>query len=148
VTYPFTRGRIDTTASTLTSMIKMLGENPDADHKLCQEIHEELMPTDEAYPSFDLLVKKGGKYLDGVVNEVLRLQPPVPIDNKLCLESCVLPGTYFSRLEMCSFSNMSALFQMALLWRQVPVYFIALISWVVKNPIGDQMFFASNLSDG
>ena len=43
---------------------------------------------------------------------------------------------------------MSALLQIALLWRLVPVYFIALISWVVKNPIGDQMFFVSNLSDG
>jgi len=76
-------------------MIRLLAENPKVDEKLYEEINEELIPNDDSLPSFDLLMKSGAKYLTGVLNEVLRLQPPVPIGSKLVRESCVLPGMLF-----------------------------------------------------
>ena len=76
-------------------MIRLLAENPKVDEKLYEEINEELIPNDDSLPSFDLLMKSGAKYLTGVLNEVLRLRPPVPIGSKLVRESCVLPGILF-----------------------------------------------------
>jgi len=81
----------DTTACTLTTMIKMLAEHPEVDQKLVEEINTELLPSDDAYPSYTHLTKRGGKYIGAVLNEVLRWQPPVPMDSKLCTKSCVLP---------------------------------------------------------
>jgi fatty acid omega-hydroxylase len=80
----------DTTAVTLSWAVFMLLQEPDVLEKLLAEI-DITLNGDE--PTYDNL--KSMAYLDGVVNEALRLHPPVPIDPKEAFEDDVLPDGSF-----------------------------------------------------
>jgi cytochrome P450 len=83
----------DTTAQTLAWAVYLLAQNPDKEAELLKEIDRvsEGLP-DGALPSYDDF--KQMKYLLGVINETLRLYPPVPSDPKMALEDDVLPNGY------------------------------------------------------
>eukprot|EP01102_Stenamoeba_stenopodia_P018914 TRINITY_DN7017_c0_g1_i1.p1 TRINITY_DN7017_c0_g1~~TRINITY_DN7017_c0_g1_i1.p1 ORF type:complete len:519 (-),score=124.62 TRINITY_DN7017_c0_g1_i1:363-1919(-) len=79
----------DTTAQTLTWCFYLLSQSPRVEGKLVQEINSVL--NGEA-PSFENI--KQMKYLQMVVDETLRLYPPVPIDPKSAVNDDVLPNGY------------------------------------------------------
>jgi cytochrome P450 len=89
----FIAGR-DTTASTLTFTFWLLSQNPEIQSALLQEI-DAVCPNGST-PTYDMV--KGSStlpYLDGVIKEVLRLFPPVPVDPKFAVGSCTLPSGYY-----------------------------------------------------
>lgn len=79
----------DTTAQTLTWCFYLLSQYPRVEAKLVSEINSVLKG--EA-PSFENI--KQMKYLQTVVDETLRLYPPVPIDPKSAVNDDVLPNGY------------------------------------------------------
>ncbi|KAF9406477.1 hypothetical protein BGZ94_003092 [Podila epigama] len=81
----------DTTASLLTWTLWELGQNPDVKEKLYNEIIEDLGPN--TVPSYAEIKKL--KYQKQVVNEVLRLHPPVPFNLRQSVEEDVLPNGYY-----------------------------------------------------
>jgi len=86
----FIAGR-DTTRATLTFLFKVLGQNPDIQKKLLEEIND-TFGSSSSTPTFDKLQRKSMPYLDGLVQEVLRLYPPVYSDPKFCCKDDVLPS--------------------------------------------------------
>lgn len=62
----------DTTAATFTYMFFHLAQHPD----IVQKLREELAPLTEGdWQEKDI---RGAQYLNGCINEALRLHPPVP----------------------------------------------------------------------
>lgn len=73
----------DTTAATLTFAIYLLALDPDVLAKLRKEVLDVVGPTER--PTFDHIREM--KYLRAVINETLRLFPPVPFNIKESVES-------------------------------------------------------------
>ncbi|GBG25349.1 Cytochrome P450 94C1 [Hondaea fermentalgiana] len=92
----FIAGR-DTTGCLLSFTFLLLGSHPEIEAKLLEEIERELPerdPADFTPPKLEQL-KRGFPYLTGLVNESLRLFPPVPSDGKMACRDDVLPdGTF------------------------------------------------------
>jgi len=90
----------DTTACTLSWLFYVLSINPEVQRKLQEEIDAKL-PDGEA-PTFKAVSARNMPYLNGVVYEVLRLYPPVPVDGKTCQEDDVFPdGTKVPKGTLC-----------------------------------------------
>ncbi|KAI8345388.1 cytochrome P450 [Mortierella sp. GBAus27b] len=81
----------DTTASLLSWTMWYLCRHPDVVEKLKQEILDVVGPT--AAPGYEDIKKL--KYQKQVVNEVLRLSPPVPFNIRQSVEEDVLPNGYY-----------------------------------------------------
>lgn len=78
----------DTTACVLTYITYLMALHPDVAQKLRAEVLEHCGPT--APGTFDSF--RNMKYMRAVINETLRLFPPVPINARECRrEGCVLP---------------------------------------------------------
>lgn len=73
-------------STTLYSIITMLAMHPEVQEKLYQEIIEEISDTAAVgYKQLEHL-----SYLNMVIDETLRLMPPIPIIGRETLESCRL----------------------------------------------------------
>jgi len=79
----------DTTAQTLTWTFYLLSQNPEKEALLLQEI-DRVLENGKILPNFENI--KSMPYLKGVVEETLRLYPPVPIDPKSAVADDVLPN--------------------------------------------------------
>ncbi|KAF5374312.1 hypothetical protein D9758_004630 [Tetrapyrgos nigripes] len=77
----------DTTASILTFSVYMLSQNPDILRRLREEILTKIGPSRR--PTYDDF--RDMKYLRAVLNETLRLYPPVPFNMRQCKDGAVLP---------------------------------------------------------
>ncbi|KAF8754584.1 cytochrome P450 [Rhizoctonia solani] len=75
----------DTTASTLTFACYMLATNPHVLSKLRAEILDHVGTS--SYPTLDSF--RDMKYLRAVINEILRLYPPVPLNQRECVSPTV-----------------------------------------------------------
>ncbi|KAG8970880.1 hypothetical protein FRC03_000098 [Tulasnella sp. 419] len=75
----------DTTAATLTFAVYLLARHHDVLAQLRQEIMTTVGPTDR--PTFEHI--KDMKFLRAVINETLRLFPPVPFNLRTCINSTV-----------------------------------------------------------
>lgn len=80
----------DTTAALLTFVFYELARNPEKLHKLVQEIDDTLQGRT---PDFESI--KNMKYLKAVLDETLRLYPPVPVNGRKALEDDILPNGIF-----------------------------------------------------
>ncbi|KAG1731965.1 cytochrome P450 [Suillus paluster] len=78
----------DTTAATLTFVIYMLAEHPDVLHRLREEILSKVGSSRR--PTYDDM--RDMKYMRAVINETLRLYPPVPFNVRTSTEPTVWPG--------------------------------------------------------
>nr|BED42920.1 cytochrome P450 monooxygenase [Trametes versicolor] len=76
----------DTTACTLTFAIYRLAEHPDILKRLREEILDVVGPTRR--PSYDDV--RNMKFLRAVINETLRLYPPVPVNVRCAIKDTVL----------------------------------------------------------
>ncbi|OJT15759.1 Cytochrome P450 52A3-A [Trametes pubescens] len=76
----------DTTACTLTFAIYRLAEHPDILKRLREEILDVVGPTRR--PSYDDV--RNMKFLRAVINETLRLYPPVPVNVRCAVKDTVL----------------------------------------------------------
>ncbi|KAF9571291.1 hypothetical protein BGW38_008658, partial [Lunasporangiospora selenospora] len=81
----------DTTASLLTWTVWYLVNHPDVADKVYNEIMDVLGPTSS--PEFDHIKKL--KYQKQVLNEVLRLRPPVPLNSRQSVEEDILPNGHY-----------------------------------------------------
>mmetsp|Transcript_10420 Transcript_10420/g.19170 ORF Transcript_10420/g.19170 Transcript_10420/m.19170 type:complete len:534 (+) Transcript_10420:261-1862(+) len=101
----FIAGR-DTTAASLSFVFLMLCKYPHVQEELYAEICRELNaepPTELTQPTVQQL-NTNFPYLNGVVQETLRLFPPVPSDVKGACEDCTLPdGTFVPKNARLSF---------------------------------------------
>jgi cytochrome P450 len=80
----------DTTAQTLTWLFYLLSQYPAVGQQAVDEVENELKGE---VPSYDNVLQL--KYLERVINETLRLYPPVPVDRKSAVKDDVLPdGTF------------------------------------------------------
>lgn len=80
----------DTTAQTLTWMFYLLSQHPDVRQQVADEIKDELKG---GLPTYDNVQQL--KCLERVIDETLRLYPPVPVDGKSAVNDDVLPdGTF------------------------------------------------------
>jgi cytochrome P450 len=83
----------DTTGQTLTWLFYLLSINLNVQKILLEEIDSKLNVN---IPTFDQL--KTMPFLENVINETLRLYPPVPVDPKCALNDDVLPnGTFIPK---------------------------------------------------
>ncbi|KAG6329054.1 hypothetical protein ID866_10034 [Astraeus odoratus] len=78
----------DTTASTLTFLIYTLSQHPDVLQRLRAEILTKVGHSRR--PTYDDL--RDMKYMRAVINEILRLYPPVPFNVRASVEATVWPG--------------------------------------------------------
>ncbi|OAX41096.1 cytochrome P450 [Rhizopogon vinicolor AM-OR11-026] len=78
----------DTTASTLTFVICMLSQHPDVLYRLREEILNKVGSSRR--PTYDDM--RDMKYMRAVINETLRLYPPVPFNVRTSTEPTVWPG--------------------------------------------------------
>ncbi|KAI0328645.1 cytochrome P450 [Cubamyces sp. BRFM 1775] len=76
----------DTTACTLTFAVYRLAEHPDVLQRLREEILSVVGPTRR--PTYDDI--RNMKYLRAVINETLRLYPPVPVNIRCAVKDTVL----------------------------------------------------------
>ncbi|ORZ23676.1 cytochrome P450 [Lobosporangium transversale] len=81
----------DTTASLLTFTVWELSKHPHVLEKLKREVAE--VVASGTAPSYDDIKKL--KYQKQVINEVLRLYPPVPYNTRHSVEEDVLPNGYY-----------------------------------------------------
>ncbi|KAG0336107.1 hypothetical protein BG004_008198 [Podila humilis] len=81
----------DTTASLLMWTMWELGQNPEIKQKLYNEIVEVIGP--ETVPTYVEIKKL--RYQKRVIDEVLRLHPPVPVNMRESVEEDVLPNGYY-----------------------------------------------------
>ncbi|KAG8690790.1 hypothetical protein FRC08_010355 [Ceratobasidium sp. 394] len=77
----------DTTASLLTFTTYLLTQHPNVFSKLRAEVLEHVGPN--AAPTYELI--KGMKYMRAVLNETLRLFPPVPINERATNAAVTVP---------------------------------------------------------
>ncbi|KAF8970525.1 hypothetical protein BGZ46_010421 [Entomortierella lignicola] len=93
----------DTTANLLTFMCYNLGKHPQVMERVRQEILQ--VVGHDRKPDHEDIKKL--KYLKQVVNETLRLYPPLPFNVKTCLEDDVFPNGHFipkgSMVVHCSY---------------------------------------------
>lgn len=82
----------DTTSCTLTYTTKFLGENPEVLKRLEEEGLFELGKTTASTRSIGWEESKAIPYADAVVNEVLRMAPPVGNDFRVCAHDDMLPS--------------------------------------------------------
>ena len=82
----------DTTACTLSFALLLLAQNPEKQELARQEVKRIMENSEDDAPTFEQVGEM--RYLWGCVQESLRLYPPVPTDNKLCIEDDVLPNGY------------------------------------------------------
>jgi cytochrome P450 len=68
----------DTTASALTSAVYYLLSNPKDLAKLSAEIQEFFPPNSDGTTTIEMSKLSGMSWLNAIINETLRLQPPVP----------------------------------------------------------------------
>jgi cytochrome P450 len=85
----------DTTAQTLTWTHYLLSQNERVLNKLREEITREL---GDQEPTYDNV--RNIKYLQAVIDETLRMYPPVSIDPKTAVEDDVLPGGFVVKKGM------------------------------------------------
>ncbi|XP_046443689.1 cytochrome P450 3A16-like [Daphnia pulex] len=78
----------DTTATTLTNIIFLLALNPEIQNRLHQEITNKLKISGEV--NHDILIDF--PYIDQVINEVLRVYPPVPRVERECNKDVTYNG--------------------------------------------------------
>ncbi|CCA71526.1 hypothetical protein PIIN_05462 [Serendipita indica DSM 11827] len=78
----------DTTSSLLTSVAYLLMENPDVEKKMRQEVLDICGP--DRTPSIADIRKM--KYIEAVLDETLRLFPPVPYNIRRSIDSSALPS--------------------------------------------------------
>ncbi|EFX68832.1 hypothetical protein DAPPUDRAFT_259484 [Daphnia pulex] len=78
----------DTTATTLTNIIFLLALNPEIQNRLHQEIKNKLKISGEV--NHDILIDF--PYIDQVINEVLRVYPPVPRVERECNKDVTYNG--------------------------------------------------------
>ncbi|KAI0744063.1 cytochrome P450 monooxygenase pc-2 [Daedaleopsis nitida] len=97
----------DTTACALTFSVYRLSEHPDVFKRLREEILSVVGPTRR--PTYDDI--RNMKYLRAVINETLRLYPPVPINIRCAAKDTVLPptgsdkkGTFIAAGTKCIYS--------------------------------------------
>ncbi|PHH89972.1 hypothetical protein CDD83_4833 [Cordyceps sp. RAO-2017] len=79
-----TAGR-DTTASLLTNVWFMLGKHPE----VWQKLQDEITTLDDQRPTFERI--KNLRYTKAVINETLRLFPPVPVNSRQACEDTTIP---------------------------------------------------------
>jgi len=91
----------DTTAQTLTWCFFLLSQNERVFEKLREEIATELGDKTPTYDNVRTL-----RYLQAVIDETLRIYPPVPIDPKMALNDDVLPNGYVIKKDFQVFWNM------------------------------------------
>lgn len=93
----------DTTACVLSWMFFVLSTNPEVQRRLAAEVDKHLPLGTK--PTLQSLTPGAMPYLNGVLFEVLRLYPPVPIDHKTAQVDEVLPdGTRVPKGTTCMFS--------------------------------------------
>eukprot|EP01100_Stratorugosa_tubuloviscum_P011929 TRINITY_DN543_c2_g1_i1.p1 TRINITY_DN543_c2_g1~~TRINITY_DN543_c2_g1_i1.p1 ORF type:complete len:486 (-),score=166.23 TRINITY_DN543_c2_g1_i1:101-1558(-) len=80
----------DTTAQLLTWTCYMLSQHPNVKHKLIEEINEKI---GNQIPDYENT--KDLKYTKAVLDEILRLFPPVPADPKMSIKDDTLPNGFF-----------------------------------------------------
>jgi len=78
----------DTTMCLITFAFYMLSEHPDIEKRLRQEIYDKVGQTGK--PTYDHMREM--KYMRAFLNEVLRLYPSVPIDNRITNKGVVFPA--------------------------------------------------------
>ncbi|KAI6122904.1 cytochrome P450 [Pisolithus croceorrhizus] len=78
----------DTTASALTFLVYMLSQHPDVLKRLRAEVLSTVGSSRR--PTYDDVVEM--KYMRAVINETLRLYPPVPFNVRTSTEAVVWPG--------------------------------------------------------
>jgi len=79
----------DTTACTLSFVFYLLALHPDKQQLLYEEIKSEA--PEDGTPPTQIQLKSGFQYLKAVVNETLRMYPPVPSDSKMTVEDDIIP---------------------------------------------------------
>ncbi|KAF7315083.1 hypothetical protein MIND_00022500 [Mycena indigotica] len=79
----------DTTMSVLTNVVYFLSLHPEVMHRLREEILTFVGPSNR--PTYDVI--KQLKYLRAVINETMRLFPPVPHNIRQTVNSTVWPAT-------------------------------------------------------
>ncbi len=79
----------DTTGQSLTWLLYNIANSPHIEQRILSEMQQHL-PRDVNFAALKQL-----KYLDAVINESLRLYPPVPFFTKQTLDDDVLPNGYF-----------------------------------------------------
>ncbi|KAF9265059.1 cytochrome P450 [Marasmius fiardii PR-910] len=77
----------DTTACLLTYVTYFMAIHPEVCQNLRQEVLDHCGPRNS--PTYDQI--RGMKYMRAVLNETLRLFPPVPLNVRECRQSCTLP---------------------------------------------------------
>lgn len=87
----------DTTSSTLTNLFRVLSERKDVANKMLAEMKTVLRQSNNSagivpvdHIGWDHI--RDLPYSNAVLNEILRLYPPVPGDFRLCNETCELPS--------------------------------------------------------
>ncbi|XP_076271103.1 putative cytochrome P450 6a13 isoform X1 [Rhynchophorus ferrugineus] len=86
----FFLGGFETSASAITFTLLELSRNPGIQNKVKQEISEILKEFNDEI-TYDSLMRM--KYLDMVINETLRLYPPLPVLPRICSKTYRVPGT-------------------------------------------------------
>ncbi|XP_012347837.2 cytochrome P450 9e2 [Apis florea] len=85
-TYYF--GGFDTVAAQACVLLHMLVENPEVQKRLQQEI-DETLESNKGQLSYEVIQEM--KYLDAVINEILRLHPIAVFIDRMCVKSFELP---------------------------------------------------------
>ncbi|GLH10346.1 Cytochrome P450 [Gryllus bimaculatus] len=80
----------DTVSTALCFTAYALSRHPDAQLRLHEEV-DAVMKETGGKPTYEAI--QGMKYLDAVINESLRLFPPVQALNRVCREDLVIPAT-------------------------------------------------------
>ncbi|KAF5332143.1 hypothetical protein D9611_008194 [Ephemerocybe angulata] len=78
----------DTVSATVTFLFYLLSKHPNVQQRLRDEVLDTIGPSKR--PTFEDV--KGMKYLRAVINETLRILPPVPWDVRECVKGTVWPS--------------------------------------------------------